>query len=253
MEADFDRRLGRQVRRQMADRAAADRRAIVGRGALALDDLHQDRALVGLRGAEDRGAAVTGRAVLRGMRMPLRLRRVSGSMPTTPRLCELTFLMEKVAGRPWRSARIRPARNAAPWATASSAATEASGGLPETCWSMSRTMGMRVEPPTSRTRSRSRPIQPGRLQRLHRREPRAIQEVLGRLLELLPRLISIREAAAAILADHGGLAAGGERPLGVLAFQPQLAGRVGVLAGIAAMLAAETARPPGRPAAGPSR
>ena len=61
--------------------------------------------------------------------------------------------MEKVGRRPCRSAKISPARNAAPWATASSAATEVSAGLPETFWIMSWTMGMRVEPPTSRTRS----------------------------------------------------------------------------------------------------
>ena len=82
------------------------------------------------------------------------------------------------------------------------------------------------------------PIQPRRLQRLHHGEPRAVQQVLRRLLELLPGDLDARTAAA-VLADHGGLAAGGKRPLGVLAFPPQLAGGVGVLARIASVLADE--------------
>ena len=47
-KADLDRRLGRQVGGQVADHALADLRAIVGRGAFAFDDLHQDRFLAGL-------------------------------------------------------------------------------------------------------------------------------------------------------------------------------------------------------------
>ena len=43
LKADLDRRLRRQVGRQLADRAFAELRAVVGRKAFPFDDLHQDR------------------------------------------------------------------------------------------------------------------------------------------------------------------------------------------------------------------
>ena len=53
------------------------------------------------------------------------------------------------------------------------------------------------------------------------------------------RVISIRGGHAAIVAGHGGLGPGGERPLGVFALPPQLARRAGVLARIDAVLRGE--------------
>ena len=117
--------------------------------------------------------------------MPFRRRRVSGSRPTTPRLCELTLRILNVGGRPCCRARISEACSAAPWATASSAATESSGSMPDSRRSISRTIGMRVDPPTSRTRSRSLHCESRRPQRLHRGEAGAVQQVLRGLLELL--------------------------------------------------------------------
>ena len=76
------------------------------------------------------------------------------SKPTTPRLCELTLTSLHCG---WGVSEPRsisiPAYKAAPWATTSSGDSDRSGSLPVTRRSISTTMGMRVAPPTSRTRS----------------------------------------------------------------------------------------------------
>ena len=51
------------------------------------------------------------------------------------------------------SAFFEPARSAAPWATASSADTEASGSIPDSRNSIAVTWGIRVDPPTRMIRS----------------------------------------------------------------------------------------------------
>ena len=182
--------------------------------------------------------ALTGRGVLRGMTMPLRRRLVCGSTPTTPRLCELTLRMLKVAARPSRLARIKPACRAAPWATASSAATEASGALPLIFCNIARTIGMRVEPPTSSTRSRSDHSRPAA-----RRACTQVKRVRSRrscvASSNCSREISTRSDLALIFGDDGRLGPGGKRPLGVFAFPPELARGGGVGAEVEPMFALE--------------
>ena len=128
-----------------------------------------------------------------------------------------------------------PACSAAPWATASSAETEASGSLPDSSCSIWRTIGIRVDPPTSSTRSMSVQVQPA---------ARSVCLVVKRVRSSrswvissnFSRVISIRSGGAFVVAADGGLGAGGERSLGVFAFAPQPAGGVGVFAGIELVL-----------------
>ena len=184
--------------------------------------------------------------------MPLRRRSVSGSTPTTPRLCEFTLRMLKAPARPSRRARINPACSAAPWATASSAATEASGGLPLTFCSMARTIGIRVEPPTSSTRSRSDHSMPAARRACTQVNRVRSTQVLRRFLELLAG--NLRAVDFALIFGHDRrLRPRRERSLGVFAFPPQLSHRGRILAKVEPMLAAGRRRPPCSTIAGPSR
>ena len=90
-ELHFDRRLGRQVRRQVADHAFAHLRAIVRRGAFPFDDLHQDRIAARWFACLENALGGHRQRRVAGMTIALRLRPVLPSVATTPRLCELTL------------------------------------------------------------------------------------------------------------------------------------------------------------------
>ena len=187
MEADLDRRLGGQLGGQMADRAAAD--LVCSRRPKGFRPRRSRRGSNRWLAFAVRNVrlAVTGSGVLRGMRMPLRFGVwSSGSMPTTPRLWELTFLIENVAGRPWRSGQDQsgPQRRAV------------GHGLVGADRGVGRLAGQLLDHLADhRHAGRAAdqqhaievlPIQPGRLSACTRGEARAVQQVLGGLLELLP-------------------------------------------------------------------
>ena len=151
---------------QVADRAAADLRAVVGRGALALDDLHQDRLLVGLLRLEgplggDRQRRVAGNQDAVAAALGLR---VGAHHAQAVRVDVLD--RERRPACPGCLASSSPACRAAPWATASSAATEASGSLPD---SSPEHVADHRHPRRAAHQQHAvdvGPLQPGRLQRL---------------------------------------------------------------------------------------
>ena len=73
---------------------------------------------------------------------------------------------------------------AAPTATTSSGFTPLCGSLPNSSFTSSCTLGMRVEPPTSTTSSISLGLELGVLQRLLHRAAAALDQVIDQLLEL---------------------------------------------------------------------
>ena len=186
--------------------------------------------------------------------MPLRRRLVCGSMPTTPRLCELTLRMLKVAAPALALGQDQPGLQGRAVGHRLVGGHRGVGRLAaEPSATSSRTIGMRVEPPTSSTRSRCGPVQSRRLQGLHAGEAGAIQEVLRRLLELLAGDLHPRSALPWYSADDGGLGRAESVRLASSHSRHSLPAAVGSSRGSQRMLAAGTARPPGSPAAGPSR
>ena len=108
-EKDFDGGAGRQALRQIADRAMPDRGAVVRRGALAFDDIDADRPLAGLLGVKDPLAGNRQGRVSRNAGCRCGGAEISGSVPTTPRLCELTLRILNRGGWPCCRARISQA------------------------------------------------------------------------------------------------------------------------------------------------
>ena len=81
-----------------------------------------------------------------------------------------------------------PAWIAAPMATTSSGLTPLCGSLPNSCFTISCTFGMRVMPPTRTTSSMSRGGDAGILQRVLHRLDGALDEIVDEALELGARL-----------------------------------------------------------------
>ena len=126
------------------------------------------------------------------------------------------------------------AYRAAPWATTSSGDMERSGSLPVTVGSISPTMGMRLDPPTSSTRSICRQLSPACLTTSEVVVSVRSSRSRGEVLELLAGDFD-PHADARVEADDGGLVALGEGVLGLLGVEPELGGVLGVAARIDAV------------------
>jgi len=127
--------------------------------ALALDNVDSDRLLARLFRLEC-SLIGDGNRVLRGMRMPCgdaaSRDRFYGAQAVRIDVADFeSRRLARLLGENQRGVQRRAVGNR------SSAATESSGSLPESWRSMSRTIGMRVDPPASSTRSspaQSRPL-----------------------------------------------------------------------------------------------
>ena len=175
--------------------------------------------------------AATGRAVLRGMRIAFRGRPVLPSMATTPRLCELTFLILN-AERPPSRAGQNDSRVQCRAVGHRFVGRDRGVGL--------FARDLLEHRPDHRHAGRAAdqqhavdllPGAAGGLQRLPRGEPSAIEQVVRDLLELLAGDFRPDRRSFEVVAD-GGLAAERKRALGVFAFAPQPAGGVRIFAGI---------------------
>ena len=164
------RGAGRQV-----DELELAQRLVVRRHlALALQHVDLDRRLVVLGGGEHLGAPGRdgGVALDEPVMTPPLVSMPSDSGVTSSSRTSLTSPLST------------PAWTAAPMATTSSGLTPLCGLLARELLDQVATAGMRVEPPTRMTWSRSPSARPASLKRLLERDPAALEQVGGQLLEL---------------------------------------------------------------------